>query len=151
MWLLLLRTLLSRFIHIVACISTYSFLWLNNIPLYGYTTFCLSTHLFLDISVVSFGYCAKAAVNLSFCMNIYFLFFSVQFSCSVTPWTAAHLASLFIINSQAYSNSCPLSWWCHPTISSSIIPFSSHLQSSPASGSFLVLCIRWPKLLEFQL
>ena len=35
------------------------------------------------------------------------------------------------------SNSCPLSWWCHhPTISSSVIPFSSHLQSSPASGSF---------------
>ena len=35
-----------------------------------------------------------------------------------------------------YSNSCPLSWWCHPTISSSVIPFSSRLQSSPASGSF---------------
>ena len=35
-----------------------------------------------------------------------------------------------------YSNSCPLSWWCHPTISSSVIPFSSHLQSFPASGSF---------------
>ena len=36
----------------------------------------------------------------------------------------------------AYSNSCPLSWWCHPTISSSVVPFSSHLQSFPASGSF---------------
>ena len=36
----------------------------------------------------------------------------------------------------AYSSSCPLSWWCHPTISSSIIPFSSRLQSFPASGSF---------------
>ena len=35
-----------------------------------------------------------------------------------------------------YSNSCPLSWWCHPTISSSVVPFSSHLQSCPASGSF---------------
>ena len=34
------------------------------------------------------------------------------------------------------SNSCPLSWWCHPTISSSIVPFSSCLQSFPASGSF---------------
>ena len=33
-----------------------------------------------------------------------------------------------------YSNSCPSSWWCHPTISSSVIPFSSHLQSLPASG-----------------
>ena len=34
-----------------------------------------------------------------------------------------------------YSNSCPLSRWCHPTISSSVIPFSSRLQSFPASGS----------------
>ena len=36
----------------------------------------------------------------------------------------------------AQSNSCPSSWWCHPAISSSVIPFSSCLQSSPASGSF---------------
>ena len=36
-----------------------------------------------------------------------------------------------------YSNSCPLTWWCHPTISSSVIPFSPCLQSFPASGSFL--------------
>ena len=35
-----------------------------------------------------------------------------------------------------YSNSCQLSWWCHPTISSSVIPFSSYLQSFPASRSF---------------
>ena len=36
----------------------------------------------------------------------------------------------------ARSNSCPSSQWCHPTISSSVIPFSSHLQSFPTSGSF---------------
>ena len=36
----------------------------------------------------------------------------------------------------AYSNSCPLSWWCHPTISSSVVPFSSCLQSSSRSRSF---------------
>ena len=36
----------------------------------------------------------------------------------------------------AYSNSCPLSRWCHPTISSFVIPFSSCLQAFPASGSF---------------
>ena len=41
---------------------------------------------------------------------------------SPTPW--------------AYSNSCPSSQWCHPTISSSVIPLSSCLQSFPASGSF---------------
>ena len=36
----------------------------------------------------------------------------------------------------AYSNPCPLSRWCHPTISSSLVPFSCHLQSFLASGSF---------------
>ena len=38
--------------------------------------------------------------------------------------------------SRAYPNSCPLSWWCHPTISSSVIPLSSCPQSFLASGSF---------------
>ena len=37
---------------------------------------------------------------------------------------------------EVYSNSCPLSWWCHPAISSSVVPFSSFPQSLPASGSF---------------
>ena len=36
---------------------------------------------------------------------------------------------------RVYSNSCPLSWWCHTAISSSVVPFSCH-QSVPASGSF---------------
>ena len=47
-----------------------------------------------------------------------------------------------------YSNPCPLSWWCHPTISFSVVPFSSCLQSFPASRVFSnesVLHIRWPK------
>ena len=39
---------------------------------------------------------------------------------------------------RAYSNSCPSSQWCYPTISSSVVPFSSHLWSFPASGSFLM-------------
>ena len=54
----------------------------------------------------------------------------------VTPWTAARQASLFITNSRVYPNSFPLSQWCHPTISSSVIPFSSRLQLFPVSGSF---------------
>ena len=68
---------------------------------------------------------------------------SVQFSHSVesdsaAPWTAACQASLSITNSQTCSNSCPSSWWCHPTISSSVVPFSSHLKSFTASGPFPV-------------
>ena len=54
----------------------------------------------------------------------------------VTSWTAAHQVSLSITTPGLYSNSCPLSRWCHPTISSSDVPFSSRLQSFPASGSF---------------
>ena len=54
-----------------------------------------------------------------------------------TRWTAAHQAPLsFTISSRVCSNSCPLSQWCHPTVSSSVIPFSSCPQSFSASGSF---------------
>ena len=55
-----------------------------------------------------------------------------------TPWIAACQASLSITNSQwwTYSNSYPLSQWCHPAISSSVVPFSSCPQSLPASESF---------------
>ena len=52
-----------------------------------------------------------------------------------------------------YSNSCPLSSWWHPSISSSVVPFFSCPQSFPASGSFLnepVLCIRLPKYWSFS-
>ena len=50
------------------------------------------------------------------------------------------------------SNTCPPSWWCHPTISSSVVPFSSCLQSFPASGSFLnsSLFTSVVKVLELQ-
>ena len=53
-----------------------------------------------------------------------------------------------------YSNSCPLSRWWHPTISSSVALFFSHLQSFPESRFFsneLVLHIRWPKYWTFSL
>ena len=53
----------------------------------------------------------------------------------VTPWTAACQACPSP-TTRVYSNSCPLSRWCHPTMSSCVIPFSSHLQSFPASGTF---------------
>ena len=52
---------------------------------------------------------------------------------------------------RAYSNSCALSRGCHPTISSSVVPFSSCPQSFPASGSFqMSWLIRWPKYWSFS-
>ena len=83
---------------------------------------------------------------------------SVQFSCSVVfdslwPHGLQHARlpcpSLY---PKACSNSCPLSWWCHPTISSSVAPFSSCPQPSPASDFFpseLAVCIRRPKYWSF--
>ena len=66
----------------------------------------------------------------------------VQFSCQVLsnslwPHGLQHARPPCLSPTPgACSNSCPLSWWCHPTISSSVIPFSSWHQSFPASGSF---------------
>ena len=55
-----------------------------------------------------------------------------------TPWITAHQASLSSPTPTVYSNSYPLCRWCYPTISSSVVPFSSCPQSLPASGSFPV-------------
>ena len=69
---------------------------------------------------------------------------SVQLSCSVVsdslwPHELQHArVPCPSPTPRACSNSCPLSQWCHPTISSSVIPFSFCLQSFPASGSFAV-------------
>ena len=51
-----------------------------------------------------------------------------------------------------HPNSCPLSWWCHPAISSSVIPFSSCPQTLPASVFFSesTLRMRWPKYWSFS-
>ena len=65
----------------------------------------------------------------------------VQFSCSVVsvylqPHGLHARSPCPLPTPGVYPNSCPLSQWCHPTISSSVIPFSYRLQSFPASGSF---------------
>ena len=86
-------------------------------------------------------------------------FSSVQFSCSVVSDSlqphGLQYARLPCLSPtpRAHSNSCPLSWWSHPTISSSVVPFSSCLQSFSASESFpmsSVLLIRWPKYRSFS-
>ena len=54
---------------------------------------------------------------------------------------------------RVYSNSCSLGWWCHPNTSSSVIPFSSRLQSFPTIRVFSnesVLPIRWPNYCSFS-
>ena len=69
------------------------------------------------------------------------IYVAVQSSCSVmsnslSPWTAHARLPYPSPTPGAYSNSCPSSQWCHPTISSSVVPFSSCFRSLPALGSF---------------
>ena len=80
----------------------------------------------------------------------------VQFSCSIVS------NSLWSHESQharppcpsptprVHPNPCPSSQWCHPTISSSVVPFSSCPQPFPASGSFPMSQLRWPKYWSFS-
>ena len=78
----------------------------------------------------------------SFSHNTSLNHYSVQFSCSVAsislrPHGLQHTRLPCPCPTPgACANSCPSSWLCHPTISSSVIPFSSCLQSFPASGLF---------------
>ena len=69
-----------------------------------------------------------------------------------TPWITA-LNCDSSPTPGVHPNPCPLNWWCHPTISSSVVPFSSCPQSFPASGSFQMSQFslhQLAKVLEFQ-
>ena len=70
----------------------------------------------------------------------YYVFSSVTQSCpTLWPYGLQHARPPCPSPTPGvHSNSCPLSWWCHPAISSSVVPFSSCPQSLPASESFLM-------------
>ena len=107
-----------------------------------------------------------ATINLFFVSVILFLFHrkvhlyhtSVQFihsvmSISLWPHGLQHARlSCPSPTPTACSNLCPSSQWCHPTISSSVVPFYSHLQfpSFRVFSNESVLCIRWPKYWSFS-
>ena len=102
-------------------------------------------------------YCKIVTIIKS--INISVSSHSVQFSCSVMsnslwPHGLQHARPPCPSPTpRVYSNSCPLSWWWHSTISSSVVPFSSRLQSFPASGSFpkSQLFTSGGQILEFHL
>ena len=81
-------------------------------------------------------------ISMYLICNMYnaYIIYSVQsLSCVwlfVTSWTTACQASLSSTNSWSSPKPCPLNWWWHPTISFSVVPFSSCPQSFSASGSF---------------
>ena len=89
-----------------------------------------------------FAQCCTVITYNAFVKHFQFFPGSVQFSCSVMsdslkPHSLQHARPPCpSCTTGACSNSCSSSLWCHPTISSSVIPFSSCVQSCPASGSF---------------
>ena len=148
-----------------------SFILLNNIPFYVHTTLCLSFFCWWTPGLPPLIIANNAATNMGIHVFLCHLALnsprggiaisysnqlsSVAQSCLTlckpmdcsTPGFPVHHQLLELSDSYASS------WWCHPTIPSSIVPFSSHLQSFPASGSFSsesFLCIRWPKYWSFS-
>ena len=100
-----------------------------------------SVHLLNNLRVVLLVINIEfTVVKKNMCINEHLQFSSVRSLSGVqhfvTPWTAGRQAPLFITNSGVHSDSRPLSQWCHPAISSSVVPFSSCPQSLPASESF---------------
>ena len=89
-------------------------------------------NLQLEVLILSRCCCSVSKLSPTFCNPI---------NCSMTGFSVLHYL-------REFAHSCPLSWWCRPTISSSVAPFSSCPQSFPASRSFpmhWLLPIRWPK------
>ena len=81
-------------------------------------------------------YSINFEVSLTMYWNLLFLSCSVM-SDSLWPHGLQHTRlPCSSLSPRICSNPCPLSWWCHPTISSSVVPYSSCLQSFPASRSF---------------
>ena len=98
-------------------------------------------------------------IVIVYSLNLLFFTLLHQFSCSVVsdslrPHESQHSRPPCPSPTpRVHPNPCSLSRWCHPTISSSVVPFSSCLQSFPASGFFSnesALRIRWPKYWSFS-
>ena len=106
-------------------------------------------------------YCCFSPWSECICVSVFlncilFLLYAQSLICVrlfAIPWTAARQASLSFIIPGVFSNSCPLSLWCHPTIVSSVIPFSSAFNLSQHQGLFQWVSSSHQviEVLEFQL
>ena len=92
------------------------------IPFLGIYTMYIITHVSKDgCMLIEATFVNSKQINSVQSLGCIWLF--------ANPWTAAHQASCPSPTPGAYPNSCPLSQWCHPTNLSSVVPFSSRLQS----------------------
>ena len=112
----------------------------------GFLIECTYKNFYLDVIKCIFFTCLTSYLYflfynyLEFCFNLEKSVSSVQSLSRVrlfaTPWFAARQASLSITNSRSSLRLTSSSQWCHPAISSSVVPFSSCPQSLPASETF---------------
>ena len=110
---------------------------------YMFIYLCIDSYVFILVSVYLTTYaCMYVCKGLSIICFMLVLLLSVQFSCSVVsdylrPHESQHARPPCPSPTPGvHPDSCPSSQWCHPAISSSVIPFSSCPQSLPASESF---------------
>ena len=102
---------------------------------YGFSIFWIQG-IIPHVCLIHWVYCPGSSLDLSFSSSVSLVSHSVM-SDSLWPHESQHTRPPCPSPTPGvYSNSCPSSRWCHPAISSSVIPFSSCPQSLPASGSF---------------
>ena len=112
-------------------------LWLSEWWIsYLYSSSVYSCHVFLISSVSVRSILFLYFYGARLCMKYSLQFNHSVLSDSAAPWQLHARPPGPSGTPGVYSNSCPLSWWCHPTISSSVVPFSPWLQYFPATGSF---------------
>ena len=141
----------SQCIHLSSTDSDLFLLWLSNIPLNICTTTSSFIHLSLDIQVASMSWLLWTVLQWTLPL---LLLSHLVLSDSLWPHGLQHARlSCPSPSPGASSNSCPLSRWCHPTISSSFILFATCLQSFPASEYFprVNSSQQVAKVLEFKL
>ena len=104
-----------------------------------YLCFCLNDTYSIHVQYwfMNTEFMANSAITHAW-TKLLLLFTLSRVQLFVTPWIQHARLPCPSLSPSVCSNSCPLSWWCHPIISSSVVPFSSYLQSFPASGSFPV-------------
>ena len=140
----------------------------SSLQSYFFCKHCISTHFTLFLGLMVFPLMSLKAISVhlitkkslgwvsfswEWCHTPYFpLVGSVGLLNHVwlfmTPWTAARQASLSP-TPEAQSDSCPSSWWCHPTMSSSVVPPPPAFPHIRVFSNESVLRIRWPKFWSF--
>ena len=147
----------TSFIHVFYVLPLYDYILLPSLPDRYYQIIPLiqssrpSLPILFSISLLrEYDICGNFKL-ITFVVFIVQLLSRVQLF--AIPWSATRQASQYFTISQTLKNSCPLSWWYHPTFSSCVTTISSCLQSFPAPGPFpksWLFVTRWQEYWSFS-